>query len=239
MGQQPAMDRASGVGDHEGSRRTFLKRTAWASALAAPTILAAEAAWAKGPRQPGNRGFPSLYPGNNQRNFQRIQEDENAHVDFLVKALGAMARPKPTFQGLEMADPFKFVAVARVLENIGVGAYLGAAPYISSPAYLAAAGSIGFIEARHASYLNILENYGLTFTAGGDLVSFDEPLTIPAINANVTPLVVSLNGGPPPTFSTTPSPQNDLAILNYALLLEYLEREFYNLNVPKFLPVLG
>lgn len=238
MGQHPDLERAADGAGSGGSRRSFLRRSAWATVMAAaPTALVAGTARAA---QRGRRpAFPSLYPGNNQRNFQRIQEDENEHVDFLVKALGAMARPKPTFKDLEMPDVQTFVGISRVLENIGTGAYLGAAPFISSSAYLADAASIGFIEARHAGYLNVLMNFGLTFTARGDLVSFEEPLTIPEINFNVVPLVVSLNGGPPPSFATTPSATNDIAILNYALLLEFLEQEFYNINVPKFLPQLG
>jgi hypothetical protein len=37
--------------------------------------------------------------------------------------------------------------------------------------------------------------------------------------------VASLNGGPPLTYDRTPSDQNDIAILNFALALEYLESD--------------
>lgn len=36
--------------------------------------------------------------------------------------------------------------------------------------------------------------------------------------ARLSPLIVSLNGGPPADFSLTPSALNDVAIVNFALV---------------------
>ncbi|MBF6589081.1 MAG: ferritin-like domain-containing protein [Ktedonobacterales bacterium] len=94
--------------------------------------------------------------GDNKSAFTEIQSDENAHVQFLLGALKSQARPKPTFKGLEQASIDAFASTSRVLENVGVGAYLMAAPAISNKSYLAAAGSILTIEARHAGFLDVL-----------------------------------------------------------------------------------
>jgi hypothetical protein len=170
--------------------------------------------------------------------FQSIQNHENAHVAFLVNALGADARPMPTFQNLMQKNIVDFVNVSQALENTGSGAYLGAAPYISSQAYLAAAGTIAWIEARHAGYLNALVSDPITgnildLTADN---SFEVPLTPDQVADQAGGFISSLNGGPALTYSTTPSAANDIAILNFALALEYLEATFYNINVPKFFP---
>ncbi len=157
--------------------------------------------------------------------FHEIRKDEDTHVSFLKGALGSAARPKPTFKGLAQCDASTFIHLSQVFENVGVGAYLLAAPAISSKANLAAAASILTIEARHAGYLNAL--VGLPLSTNG---AFDKPIPQAQIVKDVSPFIASLNGGPDPSKPL----MNDVDILNFALLLEYLEATFYDINVPKF-----
>ena len=168
--------------------------------------------------------------------FASIKKHESDHVAFLVNALGNSARPVPNFQNLAQKKWGAFATTAQALENTGVGAYLGALPIIFTSAYVAAAGSIATIEARHAGFLNTYLKDPITAIAADDDTdnSFETPLTIDQVVANAGPFIADLNGGPPLTFSTTPSAQNDIAILNFALALEYLESAYYNINVPHF-----
>lgn len=158
--------------------------------------------------------------------FTEIMNDETAHVTFLQGALhkaGATVRPKPTFKGLMQADLESFAKLSQVFENVGVGAYLMAAPAITSKAYLAAAGSILTIEARHAGFLDVLLSKPVS-----DNGAFDKPIMQADIVKDVSPFIDSLNGGQDPSAAL----KNDADILNFALLLEYLEAEFYTTNVP-------
>ncbi|WP_206107563.1 ferritin-like domain-containing protein [Paludisphaera rhizosphaerae] len=211
-----------------GDRRSFLKSAlvgSGASAMAAAASHPAHAA-----STPNT--VPALYPGWNAMNFSNIRKDENAHVGFLVNALGPMARPKPTFRNLIQPTARAFANVSRVLENVGVGAYLGALPAIQSKSYMAAAASIALIEARHAGYLNTLLNIRVSENIHSDEPSLEEALTPDEVVELAGSFFVSLNGGPPLLPLTS-----DIDILNFALALEFLEAEFYNLNVPRFLHV--
>jgi hypothetical protein len=223
---------ANPVQNAPATRRLFLRRTA------AVTLAGGAAALFTDPTPAsGQRGPASL-----RNEFVSIRNHENAHVDALVAALvaalGGNARPKPTFRNLDKPTYTGFVFVSQALENTGVGAYLGAAPAIFDRAILASAGSILAIEARHAGFLNSLRNNPITGSVLEPTVdhAFEEPLTLDTVVAIAGEFVQDLNGGPPLSFSTTPSPTNDIAILNFALALEYLEAEFYNINVPKFFP---
>ncbi len=206
------------------SRRGFLTKAALTTAAVVPAaLLGKDAVAAQG------AGLPSLYPGWNARNFLDIRSDENSHVEYLKGALGSAARPKPTFRNLEAANIGQFVDYSRTFENAGVGAYLGALPRIMNPAYVYAAGSIALVEAYHSGYLNTLSN--LAIVPGG---AFAQRLSLGQVINAIAPFVASLNGGPPLEYRDAPSPQNDVDIINFALGLEYLESEFYNINVPKF-----
>ena len=217
--------------DSAGPRRSFLRGAA-ATIAAVPALVILSSS--RSQASPGG-SIPALYPGWNARNFHEIQADEDAHVPFIINAitgLGGTPRPKPTFKNLSFSKASGFVMASQTFENTGVGAYQAAAPLISNPSVLMAALSIALVEALHSGYLNTLVNSPIV--PGGS--SFSQPLTVPVIVSRAAPFIASLNGGPDPSteISATPSPDNDIAILNFALLLEYLEKEFYDLNVPHF-----
>ena len=201
-------------------RRSFLRRTAIAVAAVPAAALMASTARAD--------------EGEIAQNFLDIQQHENDHVAFLVQALGSNARPMPDFQSLQQGTLTAFSLTSQALENTGVGAYLGALPVINNSAYVAAAGTIAQIEVRHAGWLNTFLGARLTANLFGTEQSFETPLTIDQVVTSASPFIADLNGGPPLTFDTTPSDANDIAILNFALALEYLEAAFYNINVPYF-----
>ena len=222
------------------SRRALFRRSAATAAIALPVGLLA--ACGASTTKNGAASTPTVVPtataaptlpsykaiGEYSTAFREIQDDENTHVRTLIDTLtknGGPARPKPRFKGIEQADIDSFAAVSLALENTGVGAYLFAAPAIKSKAYLAAAGSILTIEARHSGFLDVL--VGKPISPNG---AFDKPIAQADIVAAASPFIDSLNGGDDPAANL----KDDWAILNFALLLEYLEAEFYNVNVPKF-----
>ncbi len=213
------------------SRRSFLRNSAAITVAGGAAVLLASATPAHATHQ-ARRGT--------RDEFKQIRRHENNHVEFLAGALGAAARPKPTFKGLLQKNYADFVKVSQALENTGVGAYLGASPYLKNPDFLAAAASIALIEASHAGFLNVIS--GDPITGDSDATekdnkvgtSFYFPLTPDQVGAAAGGFIASLNGGPAVSYDPMESDTNDVAILNFALALEYLEAEFYNLNVQQF-----
>lgn len=85
-----------------------------------------------------------------------LAEHEGAHRDFFataIPAVGGEAIPPLTFDfsGVNFLSQNTILATAQVLEDTGVAAYNGAASYLTTPAYLALAGKIVSVEARHAA----------------------------------------------------------------------------------------
>lgn len=88
-----------------------------------------------------------------------LRENEIDHVLYLRSALGASAVKKPAINlnalGYGYSSVDSFLKLARQFEDVGVSAYLGAAPSISSSTYLAAAGAILSTEAFHSGSIRL------------------------------------------------------------------------------------
>ncbi|KAI9744782.1 MAG: hypothetical protein M1818_001707 [Claussenomyces sp. TS43310] len=88
-----------------------------------------------------------------------IAHDEEGHVLYLeagLTAAGATPNAACTYS-FPMATPQEFIAMASVVEGLGVSAYLGAAADITTKAYLTAAGAILVTESLHqAAHRNAL-----------------------------------------------------------------------------------
>lgn len=91
------------------------------------------------------------------------------------------------------------VAVAGVLEQVGVSAYLGAAPLVADAGILSTAGSILTIEARHQSLIRLLS---ATAAAPG---AFDTPLGPKAVFSLAAPFIVSCPEGSNLALTAFPS----------------------------------
>ncbi|WP_375450807.1 ferritin-like domain-containing protein [uncultured Devosia sp.] len=99
---------------------------------------------------------------NDQVILTSIRDHEIAHRDFLKKALGrnAIGDLEVDFSAVDFGSRRSVLGTADVFENLGVAAYNGAGQLIENVDYLAAAGSIVSIEARHAAAIaDLLKPY--------------------------------------------------------------------------------
>jgi rubrerythrin len=102
----------------------------------------------------------NILTGKELQYFQSFGQHEAAHVDGLTQALQA-ADVEPAMALAEYQFPAfdsrqAILQFAKVAEDIGIGAYQGAAAAIDNKDYLAVAGSIVQVEARHAAIINSL-----------------------------------------------------------------------------------
>ena len=117
---------------------------------------------------------------------QEFGDQEAQHVAALtaaIKQLGGTPVAQPTF-AFPITDEKSFLTLASTIENLGVGAYNGAAPLIQSKAILAAAGGIVQVEARHAASIGLLTGQSVVPNGG-----FDKPLTKAQVLAAAGPLI--------------------------------------------------
>ena len=136
--------------------------------------------------------------------IEATYDHESQHVEALTglitEAGGTpVAMPEFTF-GDALADEATFLNTAATLEITGVGAYLGAAPMISGPSVLAAAGSIVGVEGEHVVAINYL--LGVVPPAN---MAFPEALSQDAVLAAIAPFMGGAmpdTGGQAPVYGT-------------------------------------
>lgn len=93
---------------------------------------------------------------------QEIAQDEQSHVKFIqtaIASLGGTAIAKPAINlgalGIGFSSANSFLTLARAFEDIGVTAYGGAAPLISSKTVLGYAARILAVEALHSGNIRL------------------------------------------------------------------------------------
>lgn len=143
-----------------------------------------------------NAGYPGVYSI-----LQQVAADEHAHVEFLtagLKAAGVANPPQACTYNFPYTDVHSFLALSQVVEGLGVSAYLGAAGDISNPDYVTAAGSILTVEARHNTFVRLLNNYQ-------PFQAFDTPLSASAVVGVASGLFKECPEGSAPTIAPYPA----------------------------------
>lgn len=109
---------------------------------------------------------------NDQTILTQIRDHEVAHREFLKGALGRRRIPdlEVDFSAVNFNSRRSVLNTARVFEDLGVAAYNGAGQLLQNGDYLAAAGSIVSIEARHASAIRDLIKPYSASAVGSDVV---------------------------------------------------------------------
>ncbi|KAH9483100.1 hypothetical protein JR316_0005201 [Psilocybe cubensis] len=105
--------------------------------------------------------------------FKVIQSDEATHSTVLQAALKSFGETPITSCKFNfdsaLTDVATMAATARVVEAVGVGAYLGGATLMTDPVLLDSAASILTVEARHQTILNLLSGTGTAVPAAFDI----------------------------------------------------------------------
>jgi len=120
-----------------------------------------------------------LLSGTAKTYAQKFGDNENTHVALIVSTIkqlgGTPINPQDYFNLPDFPDENSIIQFLIASEEVGAGAYLGAAPLVKDKNILAAAAAIHNVEAQHASGFKALLN---------------DPMPSPAFGAPLTPAEV-------------------------------------------------
>ncbi|PQE19382.1 twin-arginine translocation pathway signal protein [Rutstroemia sp. NJR-2017a BBW] len=133
-------------------------------------------------------------------NLKMVGMTEQTHVSTLNTAIAATGTQPVAMctYNFNFTTAAAMVATANVLENIGVSAYLGAAPLVKSPAVLTVAAEIVTVEARHQTFIRTASKITAVPSA------FDTPLGIRNVFSLAAPFITSCPTGS--NLAVTPFP---------------------------------
>ena len=126
--------------------------------------------------------------------LQQIGVHEAIHMSFLKTVLGSngIAQATLNFSNVNFKDGDSVLVTAKTLEDLDVGAYNGAAPFLQSATNLTLAGKMVSVEARHAAAVRDLLAPRTSAFAGSDVINsngFDQALQPSDVVTSITPYV--------------------------------------------------
>jgi len=153
--------------------------------------------------------------------FDDLALHEAIHRDFLRGALTAnsitpLQDLKPDFSSIDFASLNGILSAARTFEDTGVAAYNGAGRYLSNNTFLALAGKIVSVEARHAALIRDMITYN-SFVSSDVVNTFSPTLPANATTAYTgagTPSLSPGNGNPVAGAERSRKPQDVLNSVN-------------------------
>jgi hypothetical protein len=141
--------------------------------------------------------------------FKTFGEHEHAHVlaltDVVKKLGGQPVAAQAKYNLPKFTSQNDLVTFFAQVEEVGAGAYLGAAPLLQSKELLGAAAAIHNVEAQHASV------FAAVLNSPAPSPAFGKPLTVDQVLAAVTPLL-DANAAPAGKFYTVDSPAPSIAV---------------------------
>ncbi|MGD7706352.1 ferritin-like domain-containing protein [Microlunatus sp. Y2014] len=126
--------------------------------------------------------------------LEQIQKDEEMHVWTITDTIGklggdAVPAPEVDFDK-SFASADSYLEAAYTFENLGVSAYLGAAPSLfQEKELLSAAASIFGVEARHAAIIGVLQQKAAE--GGVYRGAVEKPATKNAVLQAASPFIVA------------------------------------------------
>jgi hypothetical protein len=136
------------------------------------------------------RAVANLYSGVSAEEdgiLRDIKRHEVAHREFFKAALGEAGIPALTvdFSAVDFGSRASVLGTARAFEDLGVGAYNGAAQFLRETDLLVVAGKIVSVEARHASVIRDL--LGRSFAPD----AFDPAFTFEQVLRRAAPFIAT------------------------------------------------